>query len=236
MFVTEHFLDFAGFRAIRAREGGEQQDVIGFAAPAGHGGTIELVRPRILRLVREPAVVSSNESLERAGRGDREAFEAVYNEFGSRVYGIVLRVLLDDAMAEEVTQDVFVQIWRQAERFDPEQGNARSWILTIAHRRAVDRVRKEESRRRREKADHEATPVVLVDDVAEAVAGRSERDRVHAALETIPSAQREAVALAYFEGNTYREVAEILEIPEGTAKSRIRDGLRRLRDTLGAPS
>lgn len=200
----------------------------------GLSGTIELVRPPVLRVVSDSDPIGPNELMQRAAGGDEQAFAQLYEQLGAAVYGIVRKVLRDPSMTEEVTQEVFVQVWRSAAKFDTNRGNAKSWILTIAHRRAVDRIRSEQSRRNRENADHEATVVPLTDDVGDAVASRAESDRVHQALEQIPEAQREVLTLAFFGGKTYREVAAVLEIPEGTAKTRIRDGLTRLRAQLGA--
>ena len=149
------------------------------------------------------------------------------------VHGIVLKILRDPAMSEEVTQEVFVELWRLAPRYDAERGSARSWAATIAHRRAVDRVRSEESRRRREETEGRQQPAPF-DSVSETVGDDLERERVAKALDSLSPPQREAVALAYYGGHTYREVAALLDVPEGTVKTRIRDGLIRLRDTLGA--
>lgn len=194
-------------------------------------GTIGLVRPRLKLVKNEPP--SAEQLLQAAGRGDEAAFGALYDQLGAMIYGIVLRVIVDPAMAEEVTQEVFVDLWRNAASFDPTKGKARSWCATVAHRRAVDRVRSEQARRDREDADHQATPQVEVDLVSEAVASKEERTSVHEALDQLVEGQREAVTLAYFGGKTYREVAAHLGIPEGTAKTRIRDGLIRLRDMMG---
>lgn len=167
-------------------------------------------------------------------RGDESAFARLYDELAPLVYGIVLNVVRDPSMSDEVTQEIFVELWRIAPRFDTERGSVRSWAATIAHRRAVDRVRSEESRRRREERDHELS---VVDDVTDPVAAvvddQFDRARVRRALDELTPTQREAITLAYFGGKTYREVAALLDIPEGTAKTRIRDGLIRLRDKMG---
>lgn len=171
--------------------------------------------------------------LVRVGRGDRAAFDALYDAIAPLVFGVVLRVVRDRAQTEEVTQEVFVELWRLAPRFDPARGSAATWASTIAHRRAVDRVRSEEAVRRRQErqlADpptHEASAEQVVQRSLQAV-------RVRRALDSLTAAQREAVELAYFGGHTYREVAVLLGIAEGTAKSRIRDAMIRLRDELGA--
>jgi len=195
-----------------------------------------LVRPNPLRPVSADEPASPTALLQRVASGDRGAFAQLYEELGGQVYGIIRRVLVDPAMAEEVAQEVFVEVWQHAARFDAGRGSARSWVATIAHRRAVDRIRSETARRRREDTDHETTPTVVEDSVGDLVTGNADRDRVHAALARLPDAQREAVMLAYFGGRTYREVATQLGLPEGTAKTRIRDGLIRLRDMLGNQS
>ena len=172
-------------------------------------------------------------ALHQAGRGDEDAFARFYDLTAAMVHGIVVRVVRDPSMADEVTQEVFVEIWRLAPRYDAERGSARSWAATIAHRRAVDRVRSEESRRRREETEGRQQPAPF-DSVSETVGDDLEREWVAKALDSLSPPQREAVALAYYGGHTYREVAALLDVPEGTVKTRIRDGLIRLRDTLGA--
>ena len=170
--------------------------------------------------------------LSRAGRGDEAAFAELYDEVAPLVHGIVVKVVRDPAQAEEITQEVFVEIWRLAPRYDPDRGSVKSWVATIGHRRAVDRVRSEQSHRDRNEAegrkidrDH--------DSVSEVVLDRLDRTRVLTAMEKLTEQQRAAVELAYFGGHTYREVAVLLDAPEGTVKGRIRDGLIRLRDHLG---
>lgn len=172
-------------------------------------------------------------TLAAAGRGNEAAFSEFYDLTASLVYGVILKVVRDPAIAEEVTQETFVEIWRLAPRYDSSRGSAKSWTATIAHRRAVDRVRSEQSRRNREERDHERRVDTDVDTTSEAVIDRLEHSRVRNALDALSEAQREAVTLAYYQGRTYREVAVLLDIPEGTAKTRIRDGLIRLRDHFG---
>lgn len=175
------------------------------------------------------------DALRRAGRGDEAAFGEVYDQMAPTVYGIVKRIIRDPAMAEEVAQEVFVEVWRLAPRYDPARGAARSWIHTVAHRRAVDRVRSEQSRRNREDDDGRKA-VAAHDSVAEAVETTIEHERVRAALDQLSETQREAVQLAYYGGHTYREVAVLLDVAEGTVKTRIRDGMIKLRDQLGVTS
>lgn len=167
-----------------------------------------------------------------AGRGDQEAFGRLYDELGGFVLGIVVRVMRDRARSEEVTQEVFVELWRLAARFDPAKGSVKAWIATVAHRRAVDRVRSVESARERDQRavdEHRVAPA----GPEELTEDDFERRRVRRALDSLTELQREAVELAYYGGHTYREVAALLGVAEGTVKTRIRDGLIRLRGELG---
>ena len=169
------------------------------------------------------------ESLDLVSSGDRAAFSDLYDEISPMVYGLALRITKSPAFAEEVSQEVFVQVWQQAGRFDRSKGSAKSWIATIAHRRAVDFVRRNQSAMDRDAAmpiEPEAA------DVAEQAILADEHDRVRSALGGLSDTQREAITLAYYGGLTYREVAERLDSPEGTVKTRIRDGLRQLRSEL----
>ncbi|WP_188783634.1 ECF RNA polymerase sigma factor SigK [Nocardioides phosphati] len=168
-----------------------------------------------------------------SARGDEQAFATLYDAMSSRVYGLLLRVVRDPAQAEEVTQETFLEIWRTASRFDPSRGSAVAWMLTITHRKGVDRVRSAESASRRDATYHRETQPVERDVTAEAATASLEAGRVRQALETLTPTQREAVELAYLGGYTHTEVATMLELPLGTAKTRIRDGLIRLRDTMG---
>jgi RNA polymerase sigma-70 factor (ECF subfamily) len=177
--------------------------------------------------------------IQRVGRGDQAAFSDMYDSVAPLVHGVVLKIVRDPSQAEEVVQEVFVELWRVAPRFDPARGTVTSWVATIAHRRAVDRVRSEQAARNR--VEREATRVERPhDEVADSVVAvdetQFERRRVRRALDRLTSMQREAVELAYFGGHTYREVAVLLGVPEGTIKTRIRDGMIRLRDELGAPA
>lgn len=168
-----------------------------------------------------------------SARGDEAAFATLYDAMSSRVYGLLLRVVRDPAQAEEVTQETFLEIWRMASRFDPNRGSAVAWMLTITHRKGVDRVRSAEAASRRDATYHRETEPVERDVTAEAATASLEAGRVRQALETLTPTQREAVELAYLGGYTHTEVATMLELPLGTAKTRIRDGLIRLRDTMG---
>lgn len=170
--------------------------------------------------------------LARVARGDEQAFSALYDLIAPRVHATVLRVVRDPAMSEEVTQEVMVELWRLAPRYEASRGSVTAWAATVAHRRAVDRVRASQSSRDRDQRDVDRTPRTPHDEVAELVEDRLERERVTRALASLTPAQRESIELAYFSGYTYREVAAVLEVPEGTVKTRIRDGLIRIRDEL----
>ena len=174
--------------------------------------------------------------LRRSGRGDEAAFAQLYDATSARAYGMALRVVRDPAQAEEVAQEAFLEIWRTASRYDPDRGSALSWLLTITHRKAVDRVRSAEASSRRDTSYHQNDRPIEHDTTAEAVQSSLEAHRVRGALATLTDVQREAVGLAYFGGYTHTEVATMLDLPLGTAKTRIRDGLIRLRDTLGVGS
>jgi len=171
--------------------------------------------------------------LKQVAKGDRGAFDHVYREMAGSVYGLARRVLRDPAQAEEVAQEVLVEVWRTASRFDADRGSARAWMLTIAHRRAVDRVRAEQAAHEREARVAASSQEVEFDQVVEAVETRLEAQRVRHCMEVLTDLQRESVTLAYYGGYTYPEVATLLGAPLGTVKTRLRDGLGRLRDCLG---
>lgn len=162
--------------------------------------------------------------------GEEGALNEIYDQFSSFVYGLALRVIGDARAAEDVSQDVFVTVWERPAAFEPDRGSLRTWLGTLAHRRAVDHVRREEARRRR--AIKDAARPVSTPDVEEMALALVTAERVRSALDTLPDEQRRAIQLAYFGGKTYRQVAEVLGIPEGTAKSRLRLGLRRIADVL----
>ena len=167
-------------------------------------------------------------------RDDRGAFEAVYARVAGPAYGLVRKVLRDPAQSEEVTQEVMLEVWRAASRFDPARGSATTWALTIAHRRAVDRVRSETASAEREQR---SAPFPLsVDDVAETVEASMDAEQVRRCLEGLTELQREAITLAYYGGFTYPQVATKLKVALGTVKTRIRDGLTRLGNCLGRSS
>jgi RNA polymerase sigma-70 factor, ECF subfamily len=164
-------------------------------------------------------------------RGDEGAYDAVYDLTSGWVLGVARKVVRDPALAEEVMQEVLLDVWRLASRFDRAKGSGTSWVMTLAHRRAVDRVRSERSNATREL--RAATSVIDYDDVTEAVEASLEAERVQRCLSSLTSLQLECVNLAYYGGYTYAEVAELLGVPAGTVKTRMRDGLIRLRDCLG---
>ena len=173
------------------------------------------------------------ELLRACGKGDEAAFARLYDATASRVVGLAVRVVRDPAQAEEVAQEAFLDIWKQSGRFDPAKGSPLGWLLTIVHRKAVDRVRSAEASTRRDTSYHQQNQAVEHDSTAEAAAASLEARRVRQALTSLTPVQREALELAYFGGYTHTEVATMLQLPVGTAKTRIRDGLIRLRDTMG---
>jgi RNA polymerase sigma-70 factor, ECF subfamily len=170
-------------------------------------------------------------ALAAVARGDEAAFAVVYDRAAPAVLGTARRILRDPAQSEEVMQEVLLEVWRSAARFDPAAGSAAAWIATLAHRRAVDRVRSEQRAAQRE--IRAATAAVAYDEVADAVEASLDRERVRRCLSGLTELQRESVTLAYYGGYTYREVAQLLGVAVGTVKTRMRDGLIRLRDCLG---
>ena len=171
--------------------------------------------------------------LGQVAQGDTAAFERLYDEVAGPVYGLAVRILRDSAQAEEIAQEVLIQVWRKAAGFDPSRGGAMTWIMTLAHHRTVDRVRTEQASAAREDQAGRREIPAAADGVAELVLDRLDRQRVRDCLGSLTGAQRESITLAYYDGYTYREVAARIGLPLGTVKSRIRDGLIRLRDCLG---
>ncbi|WP_159501358.1 ECF RNA polymerase sigma factor SigK [Microbacterium sp. 18062] len=168
--------------------------------------------------------------------GDRPAFARLYDTLSPRVFGLILRVLVDRAQSEEVLQEVFLEVWQSASRFAPKRGQGRSWVLTMAHRRAVDRVRSSQSSTDRDVRAGFRDMGVPHDGVAEQVELRIEGRRVVAAVAELPEAQREAITLAYYGGYSQSEIAALVGAPLGTVKTRMRDGLSRLRNSMGVAS
>ena len=170
--------------------------------------------------------------LQQAASGDQAAFESVYDAIAGPVYGLIRKVLRDPAQSEEVTQEVLLEVWRTASRFDSSRGGAVAWVLTIAHRRAVDRVRSEEAAASREQRSVRPDPPPP-DDPADSVADSLEAERVRRCLDGLTELQRQSITLAYYGGYTYTQVARGLNVTLSTVKARIRSGLIRLRDCLG---
>ncbi|MFE9444329.1 sigma-70 family RNA polymerase sigma factor [Streptomyces sp. NPDC006602] len=177
--------------------------------------------------------MEADELLVLVAGGDQKAFEELYGLVSGPVFGLVRRVVRDPAQSEEVSQEVLLELWRSAGRFDPGRGSALSWILTLAHRRAVDRVRSARAAGEREQREARRSHHPAFDQVTEEVEAGLEREWVRRCLDRLTALQRQSVTLAYYEGYTYREVAERLSLPLGTVKTRMRDGLTRMRDCLG---
>ena len=171
--------------------------------------------------------------LQKVARGDETAFEKLYDQMIGPVFGLIRRVVRDPAQSEEVAQEVMVELWRTASRYSPDRGSAMTWVMTLAHRRAVDRGRSAQSSADRETRVVSSEASRPFDEVAEQVTMRLEHEQVRRCLSTLTDLQRESIMLAYYGGRTYREVGELLDTPLGTIKTRLRDGLIRLRDCLG---
>ena len=172
--------------------------------------------------------------LRQVARRDAEAFAALYDHTRSRVYGLVTRVLRDAGYSEETTQEIYLEVWRTADAYDSAKGSALSWLLTMAHRRAVDRVRAEQSAGQRESKYGAANVERSGDLVADSAIASDERRRVAACLDSLTDVQRQCIEMAYYSGLTYAEVSQRLSANLSTIKSRMRDALRGLRGCLGA--
>jgi RNA polymerase sigma-70 factor, ECF subfamily len=166
--------------------------------------------------------------------GDEAALRTVYREHAPAVFGLALRVLANDALAEEVTQDVFVRLWERPEQFDATRGTLRAYLLANTHSRSVERVRAEDSLRRRHEHAGRQPMLATVEQPEQVLVKNVARDAVQAALADLPDDQRTAIEMAYYEGLSYREVATALAQPEGTVKYRIRMGMQKMRAALQA--
>lgn len=171
-------------------------------------------------------------SLSRAAQGDQAAFAQVYDQTAAQVYGLAVRVLRDRAQAEEVVQEAYLDAWRRAGDYDRNQGRVSTWLCTIAHRRAVDRVRQSQRRSDREWRDATRSEHLVEPDVADQVLRSDEQARVRTAMASLSDKQREALQVTYIDGATHREAAERLDVPLGTFKSRVRDAVTTLRSRL----
>jgi RNA polymerase sigma-70 factor, ECF subfamily len=198
--------------------------------------------PRDPKAPRRPLPVAeegASDDLDRllvlVARGDERAFEAVYDRLAGPAYGVARRVVRDPAQSEEVAQEALLEVWRTAARFDPAMGSAATWVMTIVHRRAIDRLRSMAATLEREQktASAWAAADAAADAVGDAVEASLNRERVRRCLDGLTEVQHESITLAYYGGYSYREVAALLETAVGTIKTRIRDGLIRLRDCLG---
>ncbi|GAA4989448.1 ECF RNA polymerase sigma factor SigK [Kitasatospora paranensis] len=165
--------------------------------------------------------------------GDHDAYQQVYRALAGPVFGLVRRVLRDPAQSEEVAQDVMLDVWRRAAQYRPERGGVVPWVMTMAHHRAVDRVRLVQNTVQREERAAAQAHTTAFDQVAEQVEDRLDRERVRHCLQALSDLQRQSLTLAYYRGLTYQEVADMLDAPLSTVKTRMRDGLIRLRDCLG---
>jgi len=181
-----------------------------------------------------PATTRDRELARRLIGGDEHALREIYHEHAPAVLGLARRVIANEALAEEVMQDVFVRLWEAPDRFQPDRGTLRSFLLASTHSRAVERVRSEDSVRRRYEALARQAVTPVDDDPGRALAVRDVQAAVRAALATLPDDQRVAIEMAYYDGLSYRDVADALAEPEGTVKYRIRTGMFKMRAALQA--
>ena len=176
---------------------------------------------------------NATELLVRVAAGDQRAFAQLYDMLSARVFGLILRVLVNRSQSEEVLQEVFLEVWQSADRFAPNKGQGRTWVFTMAHRRAVDRVRASQASADRDVKAGLRDMGVAHDSVAEQVELGIAGEQVVKALGTLPDAQRETIVLAYYGGYSQSEIAALVGSPLGTIKTRMRDGLTRLRNEMG---
>ncbi|MFC8278244.1 ECF RNA polymerase sigma factor SigK [Streptomyces sp. NPDC057271] len=196
-------------------------------------GATPVNQPRSSRVGTAAGRADLAEVMQKVAHGDKEAFSVLYDALAPLVFGIVVKVVRDRAQSEEVAQDVMIDLWRQAARYRPDAGSVTAWAATVAHRRAVDRVRSAQASADREQTHAAREHTTAFDEVAERVETRLESEQVRRCLRGLTELQRQAVTLAYYQGLTYREVAEALRTPLPTIKTRMRDGLVRLRDCMG---
>jgi RNA polymerase sigma-70 factor, ECF subfamily len=186
--------------------------------------------------MRRPAELNDEDLMAKIATGDRDAFSALYTRMSPRVFGLARRLVIDTAQSEEVTQEVFLEVWQSAQKFDSSKGGVVSWMMTMTHRRAVDRIRSSQASHDRDLRIGVRDVALSIDDVASTVETIVESERVKLALSHLSELQRQAVVLAYFRGLSHREISEQLTVPTGTIKTRLRDGLIKLRDELGVTS
>lgn len=197
---------------------------------------LDLMAADSARDIGSTAPATTGELLSRVARSDEAAFGELYDQMAPRVLGLVKRLLIDHAQSEEVTQEIFLEIWQTATRYEAKRGGASTWIMTMTHRRAIDRIRSSQAGRDRDAKVGIRELAVEYDQVAESVEIRIEHERVEKAMCRLTQLQRQAVSLAYYGGYSQSEVAELLHIPLGTVKTRLRDGMIRLRDEMGVAS
>ena len=200
-------------------------------APATHGPWFAMAVGAVAE-TRYPADVDDAALAERMRGGDREAVGEFYDRYASQAYAVAVRILSDQYAAEDVVHDAFVAIWQRMDRFDPGRGSLRAWLLTIVRNRAIDRIRGTRPSLPVEVADEQSLLRTGPNPTWEMTVERLSRVEIRGALAALPDAQREAIELAYFGGRTYREIAQLTGVPEGTASGRMRLGLAKLRDGL----
>ena len=193
-------------------------------------------RPQWLGAVEPDSAPTAQQLLADVAKGDERAFEQLYDRISGALFGLVQRIVRDAAQSEEVTQEVLVEIWRTATQYRPERGSVMTWVLTLGHRRAVDRVRSAQAAVERDAKVGARAQGRPFDEVSESVASKWEQQQVRRCISTLTELQRESVVLTYYRGYTYREAAGLLGAPPSTVKTRLRDGLIRLRDCMGVAS
>ena len=185
-------------------------------------------------VTRSSCAGSEGEWIAQVADGDADAFARLYDAWSSRLFALILQIVVDRAQSEEVLQEVFLEVWRTAGSYSPARGSVRAWLVTMARRRAIDRVRSSQSSRERESRWRDYMPDV--DQTVQQVEDRLVGEQVHRALEAVGEPYRSTIELAYFTGLTHREIARRTNTPLGTVKTRIRDGMARLRRELGVQS